>query len=259
MSAGKIRVGVGGWNYDAWRGEFYPKGLPHSQELDYASRHLSSIEINGTFYRTPSAETFQKWHDETPDDFVFSLKAPRFAMNRKVLGTAGESVDRFVESGLKNLKSKLGPINWQLGPNKKFDAADMEEFLKLLPKELKHALEVRHESFKCAEFIELARSYGVAIILAGDSEHPLIPDVTAPFVYARLMGTTEEANGYPAPDIDAWAERFRSFASGGSAQGLPYVSSAPAEGAPRDVFVYFISGFKQSNPKTAMEFMSRQG
>lgn len=220
------------------------------------SRHLTSIEINGTFYRTQSPSTFQKWHDETPDGFVFSLKGPRYTTNRKNLGEAGDSIRTFLESGVRELKDKLGPINWQLATTKKFDASECEAFLKLLPPDLMHALEVRHESFRCPEFVDLARKYGVAIVLAGDSEHPLIPDPTAPFVYARIMGTTEEANGYPAESIDAWAARAKAFASGSMPPDLP--GGAPAvTGDGRDVYLYVISGFKQANPDAAMEITKR--
>src|SRR5262245_7960394 len=157
-----IRVGIGGWVFPEWRGEFYPKGLPQARELDYASRKLTSIEINGTFYRTQKPDSFRKWADETPDDFVFSLKGPQFATNRRVLAEAGESVERFFNSGVLELKSKLGPINWQFAGTKKFDAEDFGAFLKLLPKEvggraIRHAVEVRHESFRHPDFIALAR------------------------------------------------------------------------------------------------------
>lgn len=253
-----IRVGVGGWTYEPWRGIFFPKGLPQKEELSYMSRHLNSIEINGTFYRTQSPSTFQKWHDETPDDFVFSLKGPRYTTNRKNLAEAGDSVKTFLDSGVRELKEKLGVINWQLAPTKQFDPAECEAFLKFLPLDLKHAIEVRHESFRCPEFVELAREYKVAIVLAGDSEYPLIPDATAPFVYARIMGTTEEANGYPAPLIDTWAERAKAFASGSLPADLPMVSSAPPADE-RDVYLYVISGFKQANPATALALAQRLG
>src|SRR6202795_3280326 len=154
---GAIRVGIGGWTYEPWRGTFYPDKLTQKRELEYASRQLTSIEINGTFYGAQKPETFAKWRDETPDGFVFSLKAPRFATNRGVLGDAGGTIARFFASGVMELKGKLGPINWQLMPTKKFDPADFEAFLRLLPKEvegraLRHVVEVRHESFRSPEF-----------------------------------------------------------------------------------------------------------
>ena len=161
-AAAKIRIGVGGWTYEPWRGTFYPEDLPQKRELEHATRHLTSIEINGTYYGSQKAATYAKWRDETPDDFVFSLKAPRFAMNRTVLAEAGGTITRFFNSGVAELKDKLGPINWQFLPTKKFDPADFEAFLKLLPREiagrpLRHAIEVRHASFRTPAFIALAR------------------------------------------------------------------------------------------------------
>ncbi len=244
----KIRIGVGGWTFAPWRGVFYPDGLPQKRELEHASRHLTSIEINGTYYGSQKPESFAKWHDETPDDFVFSLKAPRFATNRRVLAQAGESVERFFASGVMQLKGKLGPINWQFATTKQFDSEDFAAFLKLLPKtvdgrKIRHAVEVRHDSFKSADFVALAREHGVAIVLAGDSEYPLIAEVTAPFVYARIMGTTEaEPNGYPDTALDAWRDRTRAWASGKAAV---------------DVFLYVISGAKLRNPAAAMALIAR--
>src|SRR5690242_20021496 len=174
--SGKIFVGIGGWNFAPWRGTFYPKGVTQAKELHYASRELTSIEINSTFYGLQKPATFQKWHDETPDGFVFSVKAPRFVMLRKDLSTGGPGLERFLDSGLLNLGDKLGPINWQLDASKSFDAKEIAAFLALLPSKLKgrplrHALEARHESFNCEEFFDLARKRGVAIVDAGDSEY----------------------------------------------------------------------------------------
>src|SRR5580692_2249836 len=217
-----IYVGVGGWVYEPWRDNFYPKGLPQKRELEYAATHLTAIEINGTYYGSQKPESFARWHDETPDDFIFTLKGPRFATNRRALAEAGGSIEKFLTSGVTRLKKKLGPINWQFMATKKFDAADFEAFLKLLPKShdsaaLRHAVEVRHESFACADFVTLCRKHGVAIIFAADSEFPLIPDVTADFVYARLMGTAEkEKLGYPRAVIQKWAARAKDWAAGAS-------------------------------------------
>src|SRR5579859_729889 len=221
-----IRIGVGGWTYEPWRGSFYPDGLAQKRELEYASRKLSSIEINGTYYGSQKRESFAKWHDETPDDFVFTLKGPRFTTNRRVLGEAGESIQRFIDSGITELKDKLGPINWQFMATKKFDPADFEAFLKLLPKsaggrQLRHAVEVRHDSFRAPDFVALARAYEVAIVLAADSEFPQIADPTAPFVYARIMGTTEGNDaGYAPAALDAWAARAKQLAAGTVPDGL---------------------------------------
>ena len=183
--SGRIFVGIGGWNFAPWRGSFYPKGLTQTQELHYASRQLTSIEINSTFYGLQKPATFQKWHDETPDDFVFSVKAPRFVTNRKQLATSASSIERFLESGILRLGTKLGPINWQLDPAKQFEAEDLAAFLDLLPRklegrELRHALEARHESFDSEEFFQLARGRQVALVEAGDSEYPRIQARTAP-------------------------------------------------------------------------------
>jgi len=261
--AGTIRVGVGGWTYEPWRGAFYPKGLAQKRELEHASRHLTSIEINGTFYGSQKPESFAKWHDETPDGFVFALKGPRFATNRRVLAEGGQSVERFFASGVMELKDKLGPIDWQLAPTKKFDAADLEGFLRLLPKSVEgrpvhHALEARHESFRHPEFVALLREHGVAVVTAGDSEYPQIADITAPFVYARIMGTKEDATlGYAPAALDRWVERARTWAAGKVHTDLATVAPAPKTTAARDVFLYVISGFKERNPAAAMALIER--
>ena len=258
----RIRVGIGGWTFEPWRGSFYPADLTQKRELEYASGKLTSIEVNGTYYGSQKPATFAKWHDETPDDFVFALKGPRFATNRRVLAEAGESIEHFLGSGLAELKTKLGPINWQFMATKQFDPEDFEAFLQLLPatldgRALRHAVEVRHDSFKTPEFIALARRYEVAVVLAGDSEFPQIADVTAPFVYARIMGTVEqEAAGYSPAALYRWAERARQLAVGAPPTGLETVDGAPAA-EPRDVFLYVISGFKQRNPAAAMALIKR--
>jgi uncharacterized protein YecE (DUF72 family) len=262
-NAGTIRVGIGGWTFEPWRGLFYPKDLVQKRELEYASQQLTSIEINGTFYGSQKPSTFAKWHDETPDDFVFSLKAPRFSTNRRVLSEAGESIERFLASGVLELKDKLGPINWQFATTKQFDAEDFEGFLKLLPAkveghQIRHAVEVRHESFRDEAFVALARKYGVAIVMSGDSEYPQIADVTAPFVYARIMGTTEgEVQGYDSKALDQWTKRAREWASGVTPKGLETVAKAAPKDTPRDVYLYVISGFKAHNPAAAMALLKR--
>jgi len=240
--AGKIYVGVGGWNFAPWRGSFYPKGLTQARELHYASRQLTSIEINSTFYGLQKPATFQKWHDETPDGFVFSVKAPRFVTHRKRLADA--SVQRFIASGILRLGAKLGPINWQLPPVMQFDAEDLATFLALLPRMvegrvLRHALEARHPSFDCEEFISLAREHDVAIVEAGDSEYPRIQARTAPFSYLRLMGTKASAEkGYAPAALARWREHAQTLALDG------------------DVFLYFISGAKVRNPHAALALLA---
>ena len=262
--AGQIHIGIGGWVFEPWRGTFYPDKLSQKRELEYAASKLTSIEINGTYYGSQKPESFARWRAETPDGFVFALKGSRFCTNRRVLAEAGPSVEKFVTSGLSELKEKLGPINWQFMATKAFDPADFEAFLKLLPKEvdgvgLRHAVEVRHPSFRSPDFVALLREYGVAAITSGDSDFPQIADVTAPFVYARIMGTKEaEEQGYPAKELDAWAGRAKDWAKGTAPADLELVAPA-AEKAPRDVFLYVISGDKVRNPAAAMALIERVG
>ncbi|SAL78976.1 hypothetical protein AWB71_05802 [Caballeronia peredens] len=259
----RIRVGVGGWTFEPWRGTFYPEGLAQKRELEYASRALTSIEVNGTFYGAQKPATFIKWRDETPDDFVLSLKAPRYATNRRVLADAGDTIERFFTSGVLELRDKLGPINWQFAPTKKFDPEDFERFLELLPakvdgRAIRHALEVRHESFCDPKFVALARKYGVAVVIAGDSKYPQIADVTAPFVYARIMGTTDkQAKGYPKAALDRWVERAKKWAEGGSPDDLQTFGRAAPKARTRDVFLYVISGHKVVNPAAAVALIER--
>jgi uncharacterized protein YecE (DUF72 family) len=262
-TAGAICIGIGGWTYAPWRGTFYPEKLPQKRELEYAASKLTSIEINGTFYGSQKPASFIKWREETPDGFVFALKGPRYATNRRVLAEAGESIERFFASGVLELKEKLGPINWQFAGTKKFDAADFDAFLALLPKEIegrtiRHAVEVRHDSFRDPDFIALAREHGVAIVLAGDSDYPQIADLTAPFVYARIMGTQEaEPLGYPSKALDLWAERAQAWATGKAVKGLDTVGAEKVSEAPRDVFLYVISGGKVRNPAAAGGLIER--
>jgi len=240
----RIRVGIGGWNFAPWRGKFYPKGLAQAKELHFASRQLTSIEINSTFYGTQKPATFRKWRDETPEDFVFAVKAPMFATHRKRLVEGGPSVKRFLASGVLELGEKLGPINWQLAPTKRFDAGEIDEFLAMLPAEakgrpLRHALEVRHESFDNEELAAVAREHGVAIVEAGDSAYPRIAVRTAPFRYLRVMGTTtKEPKGYSSRALGRWRTHARKLA------------------AKDDVFLYFISGAKERNPLAAQAFIT---
>ena len=263
--SGQIRIGVGGWTYEPWRGAFYPQDLVQKRELEYAASKLTSIEINGTFYGSQKPESFAKWRDEAPDGFIFSLKAPRYATHRRVLAEAGPTIERFLRGGLLQLKDKLGPINWQLMPTTKFAPADFEAFLKLLPKEhegraLRHAVEVRHSSFRVPELVDMARHYGVAVVIAGDSdEYPLIADVTASFVYARIMGTkSDEPAGYSSVALDRWSKRAMSWAKGDSPEDLETLTPPQKNGhKARDVFLYVISGHKVSNPAAAQALIER--
>jgi uncharacterized protein YecE (DUF72 family) len=259
---GHIRVGIGGWTFEPWRGVFFPAGLAHAKELAYAAGKLTTIEVNGTYYSSQSPATFAKWAKETPDGFVFSLKASRFCTNRKVLADAGPSVEKFLSSGLVALGDKLGPILWQFMPTKKFDADDFGAFLKLLPERqdgvrLRHAVEVRHESFLTPAFIKLARGAGVAIVFADTPKYPAIADLTADFVYARLQDAHEEIEtGYDAEALDRWAETARAWAQGLAPDGLGYIETAKT-GAAKDVFVFMINGAKVRAPAAATALLDR--
>jgi uncharacterized protein YecE (DUF72 family) len=260
-----IRVGIGGWEFKPWRGEFYPAGLPQARELEYASRKLTSIEINGTFYRTQKPESFRKWAGETPDDFVFSVKAPRYATHRRVLAEAGESIKLFFGSGVLELGHKLGPILWQLHPNKKFEPEDFAAFLGLLParvdgKALRHVIEVRHASFVDPAFVALARKTAAAIALVDSDKHPLIADLTADFVYARLQRTSEKVKtGYSPSMLELWAKRAKIWAGGGVPDDLPAVAGQAPMKKQRDVFIYMIAGAKARAPAAAMALIEHLG
>lgn len=245
---GTIRAGIGGWTYEPWRGVFYPADLIQKRELEYASSMLTSIEINGTYYSSFKPDSWMKWRDETPDGFVFSVKASRFCTNRKVLSEGKESFDKFLNQGLTLLGPKLGAINWQFMATKKFDPVDFEGFLKLLPKELdglrlRHALEVRNPTFDTQQFYDLAATYGCAIVYAEDEEAPEWPRIdqpTADFTYARLMSSREdEPAGMTPAELDAIARRTQAWAARG------------------DVFAYFIAGAKVRNPAAAQALIAR--
>ena len=257
-----IHIGIGGWNFEPWRQTFYPPDLPAARELEWASRQLSAIEINSTYYSSQKPTTFAKWRDATPEGFVFSVKASRFATNRRVLAEAGESVQRFVDGGIAELGAKLGPIVWQFAPTKRFDAADFEAFLKLLPASvsglpLRHALDVRHESFRSAEYLALARRYGAATVFTESDDYPPIADLTGGFVYSRIMRTQSElTEGVSAEALDALAACAHAWRAGDEPTGLPLVG-APAAHTPRDVFMFFISGAKERAPAAAMALMKR--
>lgn len=259
-----IGVGIGGWNYEPWRDNFYPKGLPQAKELAFASNALTSIEINSTYYGAQKPASFTKWARETPDGFIFSVKGPRFATNRKVLAEAGESVMRFIDGGVTNLGKKLGPMLWQFAPTKKFDPEDFGAFLELLPEKadglaLRHVVEVRHESFVCEDFVKLARKHGVAIVLADSDDYPLIADASGGFAYMRLQRSQAKVKtGYPPKEIKAWAERAEALAKGDPPPGLPLLAK-PAAKKKQDVFVYVISGAKERAPAGAQAIIAALG
>ena len=248
MSKPSIRVGIGGWSYPPWRGTFYPDKLPHARELEYASRHLTAIEINSTFYSRQAPASWQKWAGAVPDDFVFSLRASRFCVTRPMLADAGEGIGNFYAQGIDRLGSKLGPTLWMLAARRKFDREDIAAFLKLLPANLgsiplRHAIEPRHESFRDPAFYDLCRDHGVAIVYGDDDEFPCIDADTSDFRYARLQRMSETVpTGYDSPALD----RFAKLASGWSNKG-------------RDPFLYMINGAKLRAPAAAVALQERLG
>lgn len=258
-----IRIGIGGWTYEPWRGTFFPDKWPHKRELEYASRQLTAIEVNGTYYSTFKPQSFAGWRDTAPDGFVFTVKASRYCTNRKVLAEAGESVERFVGQGLVELGDKLGPILWQFMATKRFDPDDFGAFLKLLPARhdgvvLRHAIQVRHDSFHVPEFVAMCASAGVTIVYADSGDYPALADVTGPFVYARLEQSAEDvATGYTPAALDRWAATVRTWEAGGRPDGLPYVTEAAPVATPRETFVFFISGAKVRAPQGAMALIER--
>jgi uncharacterized protein YecE (DUF72 family) len=246
MTRGTIRVGIGGWSFEPWRGVFYPEGLRHKDELAYAVSQMTAIEINATYYKTQSPKSFASWAAAAPDGFEFSAKAARYCTNRKVLAEAGQSIEKYLRQGLSELGDKLGPIIWQFAPTKKFEPEDFCAFLDLLPekldgRKLRHALDVRHESFDNPVFVEMVRSKAIAIVHNDHREYPLIEADTADFVYARVMQAREDLpNGYTDTDLDRWAEKVRQWAAAG-----------------RDVYLFFISGAKVRNPAAARALIDR--
>ncbi|OJF91071.1 DUF72 domain-containing protein [Pararhizobium antarcticum] len=257
-TSGTIRCGIGGWTFDPWEGTFYPEKLPKKRQLEYASGQLQVIEVNGTYYGSQKPETFAKWASEVPDGFVFSLKASRFATNKKVLAEAGESIGRFLSQGLTELGPHLGPILWQFMPTKKFDADDFGAFLALLPEKqdgltLRHAVEVRHESFRVPEFASLLARHKVAVVCADHADYPMIADVTGGFVYARLQtGSDDVDTCYDDARLDLWAGRLKNWAAGGDSADLAHADpERTTEKKPRDVYAFFITEGKVNAPNGA--------
>lgn len=242
---GVVRVGIGGWSYAPWRGSFFPDGLPQRRELEYAASRLTAIEVNATFYGRQKPATFASWAGQVPDGFVFALKASRYCTNRRVLAEAGESVERFLDQGLTELGDRLGPILWQFAGTKAFVADDFAAFLALLPKErgglpLRHALEVRHESFRDPVFYDMARAAGAAIVLGESDAYPRIDADTADFRYARFMQSREEvATGYDDAALDGLAATVTGWA------------------AEKDAYAFFISGAKVRAPAAAQALIAR--
>jgi uncharacterized protein YecE (DUF72 family) len=263
--AGRIRAGMGGWTFEPWRGVFYPEGLKQAAELEYASRHVTAIEINGTYYSTFRPDSWAKWRASTPEGFKFSVKASRFCTNRRVLADMGESMEKFLNQGISELGDRLGPILWQFMGTKKFDPDDFEGFLKLLPGKLAglplvHVVEPRHDSFATPEFVALCRKHDVAICLAEHDTYPRITDVTGPVVYARLQtGSDEVPTAYPPKDLDLWAKRFEIYAQGSRPADLPGISPDEAPTVPRDVYAFVIHEGKVRAPAAAMALIERAG
>ncbi len=264
--SGQIHIGIGGWTFEPWRGVFYPKGLPHAKELGYAAERLSSIEVNGTFYRSQTPATFRKWASEVPDGFVFALKGPRFAVNRRVLRDAGDSIKRFLDSGIGELGDHLGPLLWQFAPTKKFEPADFGGFLELLPdkldgRRLRHVIEVRHDSFATPDFISLLRRFAMPAVYTDHARYPNIADLTGDFVYARLQrGKDSVPTAYPPKELDAWAARLRLWTQGKAPPDLPMVAGThKPQATRRDVFAYVIHEGKVRAPAAAMALIERIG
>lgn len=259
-----IRVGIGGWTYAPWRGDFYPEGLVQRRELEFASRQLSAIEINGTYYGTQKPATYEKWRDETPSGFVFTAKAPKRIVQSRTLAKTGPQVDDFV-GGIAALGDRLGPLVWQFDAGTRIDRDDFVAFLELLPREhagrrLRHVLDVRDPAFVDAGFVALARRHRVATVFTDSTEHPGFADVTADFVYARLMRSRPGiATGYPAKELQAWAARARTWAEGGTPDDLPMLAAPEDRSRKRDVFVFFISAAKERNPAAAMGLLRLLG
>lgn len=260
-----IRVGIGGWTYAPWRDNFYPKGLVQRRELEYASRRLSAIEINGTWYGTQKPATYAKWRDGTPPGFLFSAKAPKRIMQSRTLAKTGPQIEDFI-GGIAELGDRLGPLLWQFDAGTRLQRADFDAFLDLLPqaaagRRLRHALDVRDAAFVDAGLIGRLRERGLATVFTDSAEHPNFADVTADFVYARLMRSRGDCPaGYPEAELQAWARRARLWAGGGAPPDLPMLApDAPAVATPREVFVFFISAAKERNPSAAIALLRMLG
>ncbi len=289
MGSGTVRIGISGWTYARWRGVFYPERLPHRQELSYATRQFASIEINGTFYGLQKPESFARWRDETPDDFVFAVKGSRYITHMRRLNDIDAQLSNFFASGLLRLGPKLGPILWQFPPRMAFDAGRFDAFFRLLPRDTKeaetlarrhddrltgrswltsdveqpirHAVEIRNDSFRSRQFIELLRQYGIALVCADTVDWPRLMDVTSDFVYCRLHGSQElYVSGYDEQALDSWARRVRAWAQGGEpADAERVLGPSLRRPAGRDVYLYFDNDAKVRAPADAKGLAERLG
>ncbi|NLD70577.1 MAG: DUF72 domain-containing protein [Limnobacter sp.] len=284
---GQIRIGISGWTYAPWRGVFYPADLPQRRELDWASRRFRTIEINGTFYRLQQLENFLRWHDETPEGFVFAIKGSRYITHLRRLREIDTPMANFLASGVLRLGAKLGPMLWQFPPWMRFDAERFEAFLALLPKDteqacalgrrhdervpggdalkldehrpMRHAVEIRHDSFRSPEFIEMLRRHGVALVCADTVDWPRLMDLTSGFVYCRLHGSEElYVSGYDDDSLDRWASRVRAWAKGSEPADAERVMPPTTSGrTKRDVYVYFDNDVKVRAPADAAALAER--
>ncbi len=283
--AGIVRIGISGWTYPPWRGVFYPKGLPHKRELEYAASQFSSLEINGTFYGMQRPDAFASWADQVPDDFMFAVKAPRFITHMRRLRDATTPLANFIASGLLRLGPKLGPVLWQFPPNFRFDADRIEAFLKLLPhdtgaaarlghqhddrlkvpawlkvdteRKMRHAFEIRNDTFRTSAFVELLRKNDVALVCADMVAWPRLMDLTSDFVYCRLHGSQEQyASGYDDAALDDWASRIATWAHGREPADAERIDGKGRQ-RKRDVFVYFDNDMKVRAPFDAKALTER--
>ncbi len=284
-AAATVRIGISGWTYPPWRGVFYPKGLPQKRELDYAARQFRSIEINGTFYRAARPDTFAQWAARTPDDFVFAVKGSRYITHMRRLRDIETPLANFLASGVLRLGAKLGPILWQLPPRFAFDADRMTAFLQVLPhdteaaarvarrhddrfsgrswtrtdatRKLRHAVEIRHDSFRDPGFVDLLRRHDVALVCADTVAWPRLMDVTSDFIYCRLHGSEElYASGYDGPVLDHWARRVVAWARGGEPDDAERVGRK-ARRRRREVWLYFDNDMKVRAPEDAHALIDR--
>jgi len=283
---GDVRIGLSGWTYKSWRGRFYPKGLPHKRELAHVGSVFPTVEINGTFYSMQRPESFGRWAELTPEDFVFAVKGPRFLTHMKRLNEPLAPLANFVASGVLRLDGKLGPILWQLPPSFRFDRDKLDAFFRLLPRDtaaaarlgrrhdhrlkarawlragpgrhrLRHAIEVRHDSFCDPAFIDLLRRHDIALVCADTVDWPLLMDLTSDFVYCRLHGSRElYRSGYSAIELGRWAKRIRAWRDGKPMHDGTFVGT-PAKAEPRDVYVYFDNTDKLMAPRDALALMHR--